>query len=926
MMVFSAPISKWSELETKIEKLFPQSEKGNAFEYFSFYYFKYFSDLYQIREIYCPVVDAHPFPQHVVEKLHLEDTDHGVDGAFINDDGHYVAWQAKFRSGRQNLTFQELATFWAEAEYADYRLIISNSSCLPNVAHKKQGHLSVLVDRFDALDEAFFLALYKAINSDKKKIERIRKQPRDYQSEILEDLLTGFSESKKGKLIAACGIGKTLISLWVAEKLGAKKVIFFAPSLQLVRQTLQEWSIESSRQFKYLCVCSDQTVDADIDSNNIDFADLDIPVTTDPLAVRDFLSKHSDSETCYIFSTYQSAAVIGEAVASIDSFHFDLALYDEAHRTTGFGNDNKFSIALRADIIPVELKLFLTATERLVRPKLSQDMDKAGIMAFSMDNKEIYGEVFHRLTFGEAIKKKIISDYRIVFTGITSKQLHDVIQKNFYVKTDVGGIETVQNLYKTILLKKAVSDLGISKVITFHSKISEAKSFVFSLEIDPSLNHANTFIAHINGAMNAQERANIIRNFEEAYIGIISNVRCLTEGIDIPLIDAVFFADPKGSMIDIVQAVGRAVRQKYGESGKIAYVIIPVLLDEGTGITLSGQGFEALFNLIQAMRDQDYALAEWIDSINLGAVKGCISKASDQIGKIVIQLPIDFDEEEFQDSLLLKIAEVNKNPVGTIGVGSKLKKNERKGDFTRIFKTLCDYTPSKLEESLIRPTFDLIKDLDQTYLGKELRINNNNISHCKRVGLIEEIEKFTFKLTPLGIAYHNGTLPFRDILKNQFLLYREGLPSGNLYPYREAFIFMKALKKINYIQFLYGLYSVQIIDGNADIDTAIEAAKKIAIDYPSILLTNESNKPQILEELNARHQTGFSFNNVWTDRTTSGNQYRYLMRHLEIYDEIFVNDGPYFLIKPGSEVMLDTLLEKSRAALSGVYGREVWVR
>ncbi len=926
MNVFNDQVQNWAELELKIEKIGGQKEKGDAFEYFAYFYFSYFSDLYQIKEIHCPIVDGIPFPQHVVDKLRLENTDHGVDGVFVTEDGKYVAWQAKFRSNRQNLTYQELSTFWAEAEYGDYRLIISNSSSLPNVAHKKLGHLSVLADRFDSLEEDFFSAFYKAVHSAEKKIEKTQKTPRDYQEKIIADVTQGFQKNNKGKLIAACGIGKTLIALWASEKLDAKKVIFFAPSLQLVRQTLQEWSIESKRKFKYICVCSDQTVDAEVDSNNIDVGDIDIPVTTDPHAVKDFLLKHSGSDACFIFSTYQSASVIGDAIKSIDSFSFDFALYDEAHRTAGFGNDNKFSLALHENIVPATFKLFLTATERLVRPSLIKNMGDAGITAFSMDNNEIYGEVFHRLTFGDAIKKKIISDYRIVFTGITSKQLLGLLQKNVYVKSEGESEkqETIQNLYKSILLKKAIKDLGIAKAISFHSKIAEAKSFAQSLDKDLKQIDSKAYAAHINGGMSAQERCEIIRNFETSSIGVISNVRCLTEGIDIPLIDAVFFADPKGSMIDIVQAVGRAVRQKYGASGKIAYVIVPVLLENNTGDALSGEGFEALFNLIQAMRDQDYVLAEWIDSINLGAVKGRISKPSSQIGKLVINLPTEIDLAEFETSLLLKIAEVNKNPAGTIGVGSKLGKKERKGDFTRIFKTLCDYTPEKLEESLIKPTFDLIDDQDRVYSSKELRLNNNNVSHCKRVGLIEETDRLNYKLTPLGIAYKSGGLALHTILRNQFLLYQEKIQSGSLFPYREAFAFMKALKKINYIQFLYGLYSIQIVDGRADINTAIEMARKIAVDYPNILLTSEVNKPRVLEELNSRHQSGFSYNNVWTDRTTSGNQYRYLMRHLEIYDEIFFQDGTSFLIKPESEAFMDLLLEKSQADLSETYGYKVW--
>ena len=201
------------------------------------------------------------------------------------------------------------------------------------------------------------------------------------------------------------------------------------------------------------------------------------------------------------------------------------------------------------------------------------------------------------------------------------------------------------------------------------------------------------------------------------------------------------------------------------------------MLDQEGEDVLSGAGFEALFNLIQAMRDQDEALAEWIDSINLAAAKGRIKGSSSVPGKVVINLPTELNTSDFEDALLLRIADVNKNPTGTIGVGSKLGKNERKGDFTRIFKTLCDYTPTKLEESLIAPTFEIITDNpDAIYASKEIRINNNNVSHCKRVGLLHEVERNKYQLSKLGLLYKQGQISFLDALRNQFLLYREVYP------------------------------------------------------------------------------------------------------------------------------------------------------
>ena len=342
--------------------------------------------------------------------------------------------------------------------------------------------------------------------------------------------------------------------------------------------------------------------------------------------------------------------------------------------------------------------------------------------------------------------------------------------------------------------------------------------------------------------------------------------------------------------------------------------------------TLSGQGFEALFNLIQALRDQDESLAEWIDGINLGAARGRVNTEKSP-GKIIINLPLEIGYDEFLESLILKIAEVNKNPSGTTGIGSKLGKNERKGNFSRLFKTICDYTPDRLKESLIEPTFKLIKDLDAQYLSKDLKLNNNNISHCQRLGLIKKIDNSKFLITQLGKQYSHSPDTFGNIMKNQMMLFGYEYENGVLYPYRLAFQYMKAMKQINYIQFVYGLYSIQFtIDGTSDIESAINISKMIQIEFPNIELTNEVNKVDVLIELNKYHPVGYSYQNVWTDRTTIGNQFRYLVRHLELFDNIFYYEEGYLKVIPDSEELIDEILNKTLSQVGkSNYGNQWWI-
>ncbi len=924
--IFRTQYTSWRQLEEVIASIEGTKEKGDAFEEFVYFYLQYNSELYQVKELHVPAATGRGFPIEVLKRLKLEKKDHGVDGVLITAQDKWIAFQAKFRSNRLSLSYEELATFWTEAEYADSRLIITNSVSLPSLAEKKAGHSAVMSNILDELDEDFFAALHEyAIGHALPK--RKPKQPRDYQAEILSDLSNGLIEHDRGKLIAACGIGKTLIALWLTEQRDDKAVLFLAPSLQLIRQTLGEWAREASTAFEYLCVCSDQTVDIE-DEAQLATSELDIPVTTDSTSIRQFISKRGAIKKI-IFSTYQSVPVLKEALNGLSSA-FDIAFYDEAHRTAGVSDSNLFSLAIQNENIPAKKRLFMTATERVVKPRLKSVAEEMNQVVFSMDDVGKYGPTLHRLGFGKAIEKKIVSDYRIVFAGITQKELNEYIAKNRYVKhedaNDDLAIEAAQSIYKRVLLKKCFNELSVRKVISFHSKVSEAKLFAQNFYSDlAQMNYGKTSVSHVNGSMTSIERSSYIKAFEESDVGVVTNVRCLTEGVDIPLIDGVYFANPKGSIIDIVQAVGRALRQPFGSTGKIAYIILPVLIDEQSQSSLTGEGFDALFNVIQALRDQDETLAEWIDHINLGVVTGR-THSGQSTGKIKVVMPPDFDTEALESSLLIKIAQVNRDPSDHVGIGSKLGKKERKSSYTRVFKTLCDYTPEKVFEGLVAPTLARISDVTAQLTGAELKFSNNNVSHCERLGVIEKISSKTYRMTPLGIKLKNKQIDFIQLFRNQMLLFSFDTGKGKLYPYREAFKFMKEVKDLGFIDFVYGIYSLQVDDrGKTLLQDAIETSKGIQRAYPNIEITSEANKEGVLEQLNCMHPSGFPYNDIWTDRTTTGNQYRYLIRHLELFDELFEFKNKRLYLKAGGEDLVDKYLEYTEPMLGNGYGTHWWI-
>ena len=252
--------SSFSEWEADVEKLSDPNEKGDAMELLVYFYLKNNPQYYDIKEIYM----EDEIPQDIRQKLKLEIKDNGVDGVIIRNDGKTIAYQVKFRSGHGVPTATELSTFWAESEYADMRLICANCSSLPKVADKKKNQMSLLLDTYMELGADFFDEFLKYLKGDATSSIKVKKASPEgdyaYQQELINQIVDGLSQNDRGKFIAACGIGKTLISMWVHETMEANTVLFVVPSLALIKQTLDSWVRNCNIPFSFLCVCSDSTV------------------------------------------------------------------------------------------------------------------------------------------------------------------------------------------------------------------------------------------------------------------------------------------------------------------------------------------------------------------------------------------------------------------------------------------------------------------------------------------------------------------------------------------------------------------------------------------------------------------------------------------------------------------------------------------
>lgn len=367
----------------------------------------------------------------------------------------------------------ELNNFWSEAEYADYRMIVSNAVKLPQDTQKRQNSLFVLVDRFEELDSNFFQFLFEAVTSSEPLFENLpsKLSPKPFQLPIIESAINGLKTVDRGKIIAACASGKTLISLWVSEGLGSSTVLFLAPNLELIRQSIERWSFNANEYFRYIAVCSDNTISDGIEDELLyKSSDIDVPVTTDPEIIKQFLVKEASVKKV-VFSTYQSIDSIIEATSRYPDFSFDLAVFDEAHRTAGSKDSGLFSKALNNDAVPVKKRLFMTATERLVKPWIKDKFEQNDRIVFSMDDEDVYGPTFYKLSFGDAIREGIISDYKIVVASIDHNDYKSLINENRYLTTNSGTVQvdeiSAQLLFKALLFCNTVKEVSVKKIVSF---------------------------------------------------------------------------------------------------------------------------------------------------------------------------------------------------------------------------------------------------------------------------------------------------------------------------------------------------------------------------------------------------------------------------------------------------------------------------
>ena len=478
--------------------------------------------------------------------------DLGTDLVFKDNDGLIWAVQAKCYSEHRTTTKGDMNSFLADTgrPEVDRRLWLQTTNKIEAKAEKtykgQDKHVTIInLNNFrDAQIDypSSFADLYQAKVKDKP-------APDPHQVKAIADVTDGLQKSDRGQMIMACGTGKTFTTLWIKEALKSETTLVLLPSLSLLSQTMREWAWAGNTDFEILNVCSDKSVGKKTE----DMAPSDAPfaVTSDVHDISKFLQK---SGPRVVFCTYQSSQLIAEAQIDTKVPTFDLAIADEAHRCAGKA-DAGFATILDGEKIRASKRLFTTATPRYFGKAIKDASKAADLAVIGMDDETVFGPVIHQLTFGQAIQDELLNDYQVVIVGVDEPMVKQWIDNYEIVATNPDETTDARTLAAKIGMLKAVKDYDLKRVISFHSRVSGAKKFSEELTevadlIEPANRPDGTFLSdYVSGAMKAGDRKDKIDKLKELEgydRGILTNARCLAEGVDVPSLDGVAFIDPKG--------------------------------------------------------------------------------------------------------------------------------------------------------------------------------------------------------------------------------------------------------------------------------------------------------------------------------------------------------------------------------------------
>ncbi len=502
-----------------------------------------------------------------------------------------------------------------------------------------------------------------------------RKTERPHQSFAIEKVTAGLTDHDRGQLIMACGTGKTYTAQRFAEQhIGpGGTVLVLVPSISLLSQTLKEWTADASIPIAPYAVCSDTKAGRRDSSEDISPYELVLPATTDPdLLVSQFKRAANKDTLSVVFSTYQSTEVISAAQKS-GIPKFDLMICDEAHRTTGVTlagkDDSYFTRIHNDDAVAAEKRLYMTATPRVFSDAAKGKARGADATYASMDDVDTFGPEFHRLTFNDAVQKDLLTDYKVLVLAVDEEAVSRAFQKQLSDENHELQLDDATRIVGCVnaLAKRDIygenfgsDSLPMQRSVAFSNTIAQSKKFknLFT-EIADRWNTSNDHerfdveVEHVDGKFNSLQREALLRWLKEDPgehgCHVLSNAKCLTEGIDVPALDSIMFLEPRNSMVDVIQAVGRVMRKSEGKN--FGYIILPVGVPAGEtpeSVLSDNKRFRVVWQILNALRSHDERLNAVINKLDLN------EEPPDMIDVIPVgaEVPEDDSDPESEDEAI----------------------------------------------------------------------------------------------------------------------------------------------------------------------------------------------------------------------------------------------------------------------------------
>lgn len=594
--------------------------------------------------------------------------DHGIDlVARERETGDLVAVQCKFYDPAHYLTKPDIDSFLSQSGKHPFRsrMVVSTTDRWNSAARSaiEDQQIPVTVLGLNDLVESSVDWSQFTFETPEVLTTKGRKKLRPHQQTALTKVREGFTASNRGQLIMACGTGKTFTSLRIAEDLVplGGRVLFLVPSIALLNQSLKEWSAEAEDGLRTFAVCSDSKVGRTNEDASV--VDLAIPATTDPatLAQRATATGGDPNRRTVVFATYQSIDVIAQAQKQHGLPAFDLVVCDEAHRTTGVTlagtEESAFTRVHDATYLAATKRLYMTATPRLYDDNSKAKAGQANAVLASMDEEATFGPEFHRLGFGQAVSAGLLTDYKVLVLTVDEGAVASTFQRDMAGNSELNISDLARIVGCWNALAKRMQDDSFAgdpepmrKAVAFARDIRTSKRFADAFEEiatsyldtlriagveDPAVTSAplQAHVQHVDGTMNMLQRGELMDWLKHPGAGrdgtgtvnearILSNAKCLSEGVDVPSLDAVMFLNPRKSVVDVVQSVGRVMRLAPGK--QYGYIILPIAIPAGMrpeDALADNERFRVVWEVLQALRAHDERFNATVNKIELNKAK-----------------------------------------------------------------------------------------------------------------------------------------------------------------------------------------------------------------------------------------------------------------------------------------------------------------